>query len=129
MKEHISVAEYKELCKKEKKNKYKNEKVTIDGITFDSIAEGNRYAELKLLQRQGIIKDLELQPEYLLQDSFTKDGIKHREIKYIADFRYIVVATGELKIEDTKGCKTKEYRLKKKLFEKMYPGLSITEVR
>ena len=55
-------------------NKYRNKKVAIDGIVFDSQAEGKRYQELKLLLKNGDIKDLELQPRFILQDSFKKNG-------------------------------------------------------
>ena len=53
-----------------KPHKYKvasKERRTIDGITFDSLAEMNRYLELKMLEKAGIITDLELQPKFLLK--------------------------------------------------------------
>ena len=51
-------------------NKYYNQKITIDGHEFPSKKEGNRYLELKLLQKAGEISNLELQPRFLLQESF-----------------------------------------------------------
>ena len=69
-------------------SKYRNRKTTIDGIAFDSKAEARRYAELKLLERAGEIKDLELQPKYRLLDGFKKNGKTYRPIDYIDEFRY-----------------------------------------
>ena len=55
---------------------------------FDSIRESQRYKELKLLERAGEISNLKLQPKFLLQDSFKKNGKTYRKIEYIADFSY-----------------------------------------
>ena len=107
-------------------NKYHNRKITIDGHTFDSVAEGNRYAELKLLLKQGLIKDLKLQPKYRLQDSFKKNGITYRPIDYIAVFECFDVKLKGIVVEDQKGVETEVFKIKKKLFEKKYPDLSIT---
>ena len=69
-------------------NKYRNKKVQVDMYVFDSIAESKRYKELKLLERAGEIQNLELQPHFLLQESFRKNGKTYRKIEYIADFMY-----------------------------------------
>lgn len=69
-------------------NKYKNKKTQVDMYVFDSIAESKRYKELALLQRAGEIQNLELQPRFLLQESFKKNGKTYRKIEYIADFSY-----------------------------------------
>lgn len=69
-------------------NKYKNKKTQVDMYVFDSIAESKRYKELALLQREGEIQDLQLQPKFLLQESFKKNGKTYRKIEYIADFMY-----------------------------------------
>jgi len=107
-------------------NKYKAQKTMIDGIEFDSRRESNRYLELKMLFRAGHISNLELQKRYMLQESFKKNGKTYRAIEYIADFVYI--ENGMTIVEDSKGCKTKEYQIKKKLFEKRYENLTIREV-
>ena len=52
--------------------KYNNRKITIDRYVFDSVKEGKRYRELKLLESAGEIKNLELQPRYILRESFRK---------------------------------------------------------
>lgn len=113
-------------------NKYKNRKVTIDGITFDSQKEANRYAELKLLQRAGQIQGLQRQVKYILippqrePDTAGKKGkLIERECAYIADFVYI--QNGATVVEDTKGVKTKEYIIKRKLMLYIH-GIKIREV-
>lgn len=100
-------------------NKFKNKKTKVDGITFDSQKEANRYLELKLLLKTGKIRELKLQPTYILQDSFKIENKTIRAIKYIADFEY-KTKDGKLITEDVKGIKTDVYRIKKKLFEKKY---------
>lgn len=108
-------------------NKYHNKKVTFRGITFDSKLEARRYSELLLLKRAGVIKDLQLQPEFELIPSFKKNGKTFRKTVYKADFMY-TTKDGTKVVEDTKGFKTEVYKLKKKLFEYKYPDLKITEV-
>lgn len=68
--------------------KYKNKKTQVDMYVFDSIAESRRYKELALLEKAGEIKDLQLQPRFLLQESFKKNGKTYRKIEYVADFMY-----------------------------------------
>ena len=99
--------------------KYNNKKTVIDGIVFDSKKEALRYQDLKVLERVGLIKELILQPKFVLQESFVKDGKKIRAIHYIADFIYI---EGEKTVvEDVKGYrKVPVYLIKKKLFEYKY---------
>ena len=69
-------------------NKYRNKKVIVDDYIFDSIQESRRYKELKLLLRAGEISDLQLQPRFLLQEGFKKNGKTYRKVEYIADFMY-----------------------------------------
>lgn len=109
-------------------NKYHNKKITIDGITFDSKKEGKRYTELKLLLKANEIKDLELQPRFELQPSFKKNNKTYRKIEYIADFKYFDNRLNKIIIEDTKGYRTKEYMLKKKLFEYQYKDYTLEEL-
>lgn len=101
--------------------KFGNRKTVIDGITFDSAREARRYCDLRLLQRAGKIRDLELQPRF----PCIVNGA--RVCEYRADFAYHDVERGERVIEDAKGFKTPEYRLKKKLVEALY-GVVIVEV-
>lgn len=110
-------------------HKYGAQPTTIDGIRFASKAEARRYCELKLLEKAGEIRELELQPRYELlawpgRCDRTRAVVGH----YVADFRYRKGPTGLLVIEDVKGMKTALYRWKKKHFESQY-GLEITEVQ
>lgn len=96
------------------KSKYGAETTEIDGHKFDSQFEAEHYAELKLMERAGIITDLELQPRFLLQEGFIYHGHKERKVEYVADFQYR--QDGKLIVEDTKGFRTDTYKLKRKLF-------------
>lgn len=105
-------------------NKYRNQKITIDGITFDSLKEGGRYRVLKLLVKAKEIKDLELQKKFELQPAYTNANGKHiRAINYLADFYYYDNKLGCYVVEDVKGFRTKEYLLKKKMFEYKYNAI------
>lgn len=108
-------------------NKYKNTKIVVDNIKFDSNLEATRYKELKLLLRAGEISNLELQPRFLLQDSFKKNGKTYRKIEYIADFQYI--ENGKTIVEDVKGIQTDVFKLKHKIFEKVYPDLTLKIIK
>lgn len=111
-----------------KYNKYKNKKVIIDGISFDSEKEGKRYLELKSMQQFGLIKDLELQKVYELQPSFRKNNKTYRKIAYKADFSYFDIEREQIVVEDVKGFKTEVYKIKKKMFEYKYPELTLREI-
>ncbi len=104
-----------------RRSKYGNTKTVVDGITFASKAEAKRYGELKLLERAGEIRNLELQPKFALV------GLGATKVcSYRADFSYRYT-NGPLVVEDVKGMKTPVYRLKAKLFRDNF-GFSITEV-
>ena len=112
-----------------RKNKYKNKEIIIDGIKFQSIKEGKRYNELKILKKAGLIKDLELQPVFELQPKYTNyKGEKIKAITYKADFMYYDTHLEKIIVEDVKGHKTDVYKLKKKLFEYKYTNLTIEEI-
>lgn len=110
-------------------SKYHAKRTTIDGITFASKKEANRYQQLKLLEKTGVIKDLQLQVPYVLIEK-SKYG---RAIKYIADFVYLTNNDSECfgvystkVVEDCKGFKTDIYKLKKRLMAEKY-GIEIKE--
>ena len=99
-----------------RRNKYGNKRTVVDGVSFHSKKEADRYIELRMLERIGHIEKLELQPRFKL--------IVNEKLicTYIADFRYHVPGkkvSGTV-IEDVKGHKNPEYKLKKKLFEALY---------
>ncbi|MGX9134035.1 DUF1064 domain-containing protein [Rummeliibacillus sp. JY-2-4R] len=107
-----------------RKNKYNNRKVEVDGIVFDSYMESRYYRDLKEWQHQGIVKTFEMQVPFILQDAFTKDGKRHKAIKYIADF-VVTFADGRTEVIDVKGKITQTFRNKQKLFEFRYPDKTI----
>lgn len=107
-------------------SKYRAKKTEVDGIKFDSKKEAKRYIVLKALEGKGEIEKLMLQPRFLLQEGFRKNGKAYRKIEYVADFMY--EQDGKLIIEDVKGIKTDVYKLKQKLFEKRYQDLTIKEI-
>lgn len=109
----------KEIAEAYKKHKYKAKSATIDGIRFQSTKEGARYQDLKLMEKAGHITNLELQPKFRLQDGFSYMGTRIRPIVYIADFRY-KNSDGMMVVEDVKGFKTPEYKIKRKLFLKKF---------
>jgi len=106
-----------------KPSKYHNRKAMYQGIQFDSHKEMNRYRELQLLERAGLIRSIELQPRYDLIVNGHKLGF------YRADFRYKEVTTGTVVTEDVKSpaTKTAVYQLKKKLVKALH-GVEIIEV-
>ena len=110
-------------------NKYKNKKVVVDNILFDSKKEANYYTKLKILRDAGKILDLELQKRFVLQQGFKLQGKTYRAITYIADFVYKdskgQVHVVDVKREDKK--KDKVYRLKKKMLAYKF-GIEIEEV-
>ena len=111
--------------------KYHNTKTVADGIKFDSKLEAERYAQLKILERAGVIRDLELQPSFELLPSFRKNDKTWRKTVYKADFRYILCEDDRIIIEDIKGSIaviTDVFRLKQKLFEYKYPDYTISIV-
>lgn len=100
-------------------SKYHSTPTEVNGIRFDSKREANRWAELRILERAGKIQKLKRQVRYLLIPSQYRDGkCVEREASYIADFVYI--KDGHLVVEDCKGFRTPEYRLKRKLMLERY---------
>ena len=124
-------------------NKYHNKKYTTpDGQVFDSKKEYRRYIELMWMQKAGEIEDLQRQVKFVLipgqyeegTEVYTKGKKKgqkkqgallERECAYYADFTYKV--NGELIVEDTKGVRTADYILKRKMMLYFY-GVKIKEV-
>jgi Protein of unknown function (DUF1064) len=102
-----------------KKSKYGNKKTEVDGIIFDSQAEAKYYLQLKWLKENKQIKSFKLQPRFRLQDGFSKNGKRFEKIDYIADFE-IHNLDGTVEIVDVKGTITKEFAIKRKLFERKY---------
>ena len=122
-----------------KGNKYGNRKIAFDGQTFDSKKEMRHYTELLLLEKAGKIKDLQRQVKFQLipaqrEPDITgpKGGHKpgkliEREVCYVADFVYTDLQTGQTVVVDTKGFRTKEYTIKRKMML-YFHGIRIKEV-
>lgn len=119
-------------------SKYHNRKVrTSDGIVHDSRKEAVRWNELKMLEQEGEITELKRQMEFLLippqyeeietgKKKKTKKKLVERACSYIADFVYHD-KNGNLVVEDSKGFKTRDYIIKRKLMLYVY-GVKINEV-
>ena len=106
--------------------KYGNKKITVDGVTFDSKKEYFRWCELCLLEKAGQITDLKRQVKFELIPSQRIDGkVVERPVHYVADFVY--QENGQTVVEDTKGVKTKDYILKRKMMLYIH-GIKIREV-
>lgn len=109
------------------KNKYHSKKVEINGIVFDSIKEAKRWGKLSLLETAGAISDLQRQVKYVLiptqrepdtvgaRGGIKKGKVIEKECAYIADFVYKDLTLNETVVEDTKGFRTKDYIIKRKL--------------
>lgn len=94
-------------------SKFNAKKTVVDGIELDSAKEAKRFTKLRALEGAGKIQGLRLQVPFELLPSFECDGVKYRGMKYVADFVY--VRNGKVVVEDCKGFKTQEYKMKKKL--------------
>ena len=101
-------------------NKYKNVKVHIDGYKFDSKAEAERYLELKILSKAGMISNLALQPKFEIQPHFRHNSKTELAINYIADFSYTEKGSDKIIVEDVKGMETDVFKIKRKMFIKIY---------
>ena len=114
---------------KSQKSKYGANRIYMDGLTFDSQKEANRWQELKLLERAGQIRDLQRQvPFVVIPEQRDANGkLIEKEVRYIADFTYIEKGKLTRTVEDVKGVRTREYILKRKLM--LYRnGIKIMEV-
>lgn len=112
-----------------KQSKYKAKKTVVDGITFDSKKEAARWQELKLLEKEGKISNLQRQVKYVLipaqyiptgevyrqgkNKGKPKMKLAEREVSYYADFVY--QQDGETVVEDVKGMRLSDYNLKRKM--------------
>ena len=105
-------------------SKYNNKKIRVGGEVFDSKREYNRWCELRLLERSGIIRNLQRQVKFRLIDSQKTPERTERPCDYIADFVYY--ENGKLVVEDCKGMRTDLYILKRKLMLRDY-GIAIKE--
>lgn len=110
-------------------SKYGAKKTTFQGMEFDSKREAERFAQLRFMQMGRIISDLKCQVKFeLIPCQRDENGkIIERSVTYIADFVYTDLKTGQKVVEDAKGCRTKEYIIKRKLMLHVH-GIRIREV-
>lgn len=119
--------------------KYGNAKSEVNGEIFDSRKEARRYIELQWLLQAGAITDLQRQVRFELipaqrePDTIGPRGgrkpgkLIEKEVAYIADFVYTDTDTGRRIVEDTKGMRTKDYIIKRKLMLHVH-GIRIREI-
>lgn len=104
------------------KNKYNASKTVVDGITFDSRKEAERYNVLMQMQEEGKIQDLKLQVKFeLIPPQHFEHMKSERAVNYIADFVYYSKTEGMIIVEDVKGKETKDYIIKRKLMKYQHP--------
>lgn len=124
-------------------SKYHSKKTEVDGILFDSKREAQRYQQLKLMEKAGVICDLKRQVKYELVPAQYIDGkCVERAVTYTSDFEYYALkplrqktvmaepdakTIGQHIVEDVKGMRTDVYKIKKKLMLYKY-GIQLTEV-
>lgn len=128
----MSASQFREMVKPQKSNKYNAIKTESDGIVFDSKFEAEKWNELKVLERIGVIKDLQRQVRFILQEDYVNNkGQKVRPISYIADFVYFDAKKKQKIVMDTKSpaTRTQVYLLKKKMFEYKYPEYIFVEAK
>lgn len=118
-------------------SKYHSKKVIVGGEVFDSRKEYRRFCELSLLQKAGAITELQRQVEYELipaqrgpdtvgvRGGIKKGRVIEQKCSYVADFVY--KENGKTVVEDTKGFKTKDYIIKRKLMLWVH-GIKIKEI-
>ena len=106
-------------------NKYGAKKTTVDGITFDSRHEAERWCELVIMERAGVIEGLQRQVRFEIVGKTDKFRARY----YVADFVYR--EDGKLVVEDAKGCRSgaayQIFRLKQAIMYEKY-GIEIKEV-
>ena len=128
--ETLTVEQFRALAERQKsgsgkkKSKYYAEKCN----GYDSKKEYYRAQQLKLWLKAGVISDLREQVVFLLIPSqVNSEGVEEKPVRYKADFVYIDNATGQTVVEDTKGYRTPDYIIKRKLMLHVH-GITIKEV-
>ena len=104
-----------------RRSKFSNVRVTVAGFTFDSKSEATHYLRLRELARSGRIAELTVHPVFKL----AVNG--YPICRYVADFSFVAVSTGQRIVQDVKGCPTQVYRLKKRLLRAIQ-GIEIQEI-
>jgi len=123
MTERMTAAEFQAQAAKPKRAKYGNRKTVIDGITFDSKAEGDYYAALKIREKAGEVSAVEMQRPFKML------GPKGELIAtYKADFAFWDHVEDRFRVIDVKGYVTREFRLKRKMMKALL-GIDVEVVK
>lgn len=125
----------------ENTSKYRNKKVKVEGMVFDSKREYDRWLVLKEAEAKGLITGLQRQVKFVLIPAVTEDYVVHLKTKdkiktrtlqlaitYTADACYY--KNGEYVVEDCKispKVKPDKYILKNKMMFAL-KGIRIKEV-
>lgn len=109
-----------------RRQKYANERVEIDGQTFDSKAEARYYGVLKIRLKAGEISNLRRQVPFELAPAVVIGGRKRPPLRYIADF--VWEEGGKTVVADVKGAVPEAYRIKRHLLKAIH-GIDILEIR
>ena len=107
-----------------RRSKYNNRRFKDSEGTWDSEKERKRWTELRMLESVGKIQELQKKVSFELIASSFKNHKRLRPIVYIADFVYL--EAGVKVVEDTKGFRTKAYKLKRRLMWEKF-GIDILE--
>ena len=111
-----------------RKAKYGNKITEVNGHKFDSNKEANRYKELLIMEKAGYIKELELQKKFeLIPNQKIGKKVVERAVNYVADFYYYDNLGKKYCVEDTKGFRTPDYIIKRKLMLWVH-GIKIIEI-
>jgi hypothetical protein len=108
-------------------HKYGAVQTEVDGIKFPSKKEAARYTQLRLLERAGNIRKLELQPRFaLIADGGqpvkypVKNSENGRQAYALMDFKYFDIENRRWIVEDVKGKDTPLSKLKRAMVEAQY---------
>lgn len=124
----MTAKEFQAIAKP-KRSKYGNVKTVVDGITFDSKKEADRYRVLKAQEEAGEISHLERQGKiYLMSGTTFVKYDSGRKAFWKFDFAYFCPKRNRRVIEDVKGVRTDVFKLKKAVLTACYPGILIEEI-
>lgn len=131
-KEYLEAKGHKAQAREQegKRSKFGNKREQVDGIWFDSKGEAARYIEIKMMEKAGLITDLQLQVSFELAPKVKIAGKWKPPLRYVADFVYTDVQSGKRIVEDFKGVQTKVFRIKRHLMKFIHDiDITITKKR
>ncbi len=123
MTERISSSQFRAMAGEQKPSKYRNKRVTVDGIKFASKAEAKYYGDLKQRERAGEVHGVEMQRRFALLGA---DGTLMAT--YVADFCFWDSIEDRFRCIDVKGFETKEFKIKRKMMKGLL-GINVEVVK